>query len=41
MAYKFVSFIGSDMYHAMSTEQEAKQALNIPLPIPGNPPAIR
>ena len=37
MAYKFVSFIGFDMYHAMSTEQEAKQALNRPLPIPGKP----
>jgi type IV secretion system protein TrbL len=35
MAYKFVSFIGLDLYHAMSTEQEAKQALNRPLPIPG------
>ena len=37
MAYKFVSFIGFDMYHAMSTEQEAKQALNRPIPIPGKP----
>lgn len=35
MAYKFVSFIGFDIYHAMSTEQEAKQALNRPIPIPG------
>lgn len=37
MAYKFVSFIGFDVYHAMSTEQEAKQALNRPIPIPGKP----
>jgi type IV secretion system protein TrbL len=37
MAYKFVSFVGFDMYHAMSTEQEAKQALNRPLPVPGKP----
>jgi type IV secretion system protein TrbL len=37
MAYKFVSFIGLDLYHAVSTEQEAKQALNRPLPIPGKP----
>ncbi len=37
MAYKFVSFIGFDIYHAMSTEQEAKQALNRPIPIPGKP----
>jgi type IV secretion system protein TrbL len=37
MAYKFVSFIGFDIYHAMSTEQEAKQALNRPIPVPGKP----
>jgi type IV secretion system protein TrbL len=37
MAYKFVSFIGFDTYHAMSTEQEAKQALNRPIPVPGKP----
>ncbi|MFM9920917.1 conjugal transfer protein TrbL [Lacisediminihabitans sp. H27-G8] len=37
MAYKFVSFIGFDIYHAMSTEQEAKQAMNRPIPVPGKP----
>ena len=34
MAYKAISFMGFDTYHAMSTEQEAKSALNRPLPIP-------
>ena len=32
MTYKFISFVGVDMYHAMSTEQEAKGALNRPVP---------
>lgn len=34
MAYKAISFMGFDMYHTMSMEQEAKAALNRPLPIP-------
>ena len=34
MTYKFISFVGFDMYHAMSSEQEAKSALNRPVPIP-------
>jgi hypothetical protein len=34
MTYKFISFVGVDMYHAMSTEQEAKGALNRPVPVP-------
>jgi len=34
MAYKAISFMGFDMYHSMSAEQEAKAALNRPLPIP-------
>ncbi len=34
MTYKAISFMGFDMYHAMSAEQEAKSALNRPLPIP-------
>lgn len=34
MTYKAISFMGFDTYHAMSTEQEAKSALNRPLPIP-------
>jgi len=34
LTYKAVAFMGFDMYHAMSAEQEAKSALNRPLPIP-------
>jgi type IV secretion system protein TrbL len=34
LTYKAISFMGFDMYHAMSAEQEAKLALNRPLPIP-------
>lgn len=34
LTYKAISFVGFDMYHAMSAEQEAKQALNRPIPIP-------
>lgn len=34
LTYKAVSFMGFDMYQAMSAEQEAKSALNRPLPIP-------
>jgi type IV secretion system protein TrbL len=34
LSYKAISFMGFDMYHAMSAEQEAKSALNRPLPIP-------
>lgn len=37
MTYKLVSFIGFDMYAAMSMEQEAKQSVNRPLPLPNNP----
>ena len=37
MTYKFISFVGVDMYHAMSTEQEAKSAMNRPLPVPVTP----
>lgn len=32
ITYKFLSFVGFDMYHAMSVEQEAKSALNRPVP---------
>ena len=38
LTYKFVSFIGFDMYHAMSAEQEAKSALNRPIPVPATRP---
>ena len=34
LAYKAISFMGFDMHHVMSAEQEAKHALNRPLPIP-------
>lgn len=37
MTYKFVTFIGFDMYHSMSVEQEAKSALNRPVPVPSAP----
>src|SRR5690625_3319278 len=37
MAYKFISFVGFDMYHAMSSEQEAKSAMNRPIPTPAKP----
>ncbi|PVW02344.1 conjugal transfer protein TrbL [Microbacterium sp. Gd 4-13] len=39
ITYKFLSFVGFDMYHAMSSEQEAKSALNRPIPIPSAPSA--
>jgi hypothetical protein len=41
MTYKFISFVGVDMYHAMSTEQEAKSALNRPVPVPVTPAAAK
>jgi len=37
MVYKFISFVGFDMYHVMSAEQESKQAMNRPMPMPGKP----
>ncbi|AMG84935.1 conjugal transfer protein TrbL [Microbacterium sp. PAMC 28756] len=37
ISYKFLSFVGFDMYHAMSSEQEAKSALNRPVPVPSAP----
>jgi len=37
MVYKFISFVGFDMYHVMSAEQEAKQSMNRPLPMSGKP----
>ncbi|MDE0545941.1 conjugal transfer protein TrbL [Microbacterium sp. C7(2022)] len=36
ITYKFLSFVGFDMYHAMSSEQEAKSALNRPAPVPAS-----
>jgi hypothetical protein len=37
ITYKFLSFVGFDMYHAMSSEQEAKSAMNRPVPVPAAP----
>jgi hypothetical protein len=37
ITYKFISFVGFDMYHAMSSEQEAKSAMNRPIPMPSKP----
>ncbi|MCW3159572.1 conjugal transfer protein TrbL [Micropruina sonneratiae] len=37
LTYKFISFIGFDMYHAIGSEQDAKQALNRPVPTPTKP----
>ena len=37
MTYKFLSFVGFDMHHSMSAEQEAKSALNRPVPVPSAP----
>lgn len=37
MTYKFISFMGFDMYHSMSAEQEAKNSLNRPVPVPDKP----
>lgn len=37
MVYRFISFLGFDLYHAMGTEQEAKNALNQPVPVPSKP----
>lgn len=39
LTYKFISFVGFDMYHAMSSEQEAKSALNRPVPMRQSPKA--
>lgn len=37
LSYRFLHFAGVDMYHAMGAEQEAKQALNRPVPLPSRP----
>ena len=41
ITYKFLNFVGLDMYHAMSSEQEAKSSLNRPVPVPTGPMAGR
>ncbi|MDR1186969.1 MAG: conjugal transfer protein TrbL, partial [Bifidobacteriaceae bacterium] len=43
MTYKLAAFMGADMYHLMSAEQEAKHAVNRPLPVripAGNPRSV-
>ncbi|OYO08838.1 conjugal transfer protein TrbL [Enemella evansiae] len=37
MTYRFLSFIGFDLYNSMGSEQETKNALNRPMPTPGKP----
>lgn len=37
LTYKFISFVGFDMYHAIGSEQDAKQSLNRPMPVPSKP----
>ena len=37
LTYKFIAFVGFDMYHAIGSEQDAKSALNRPLPVPSMP----
>ena len=38
MAYRFISFMGFDIYHAMGSEQDAKSSMNRPIPMPNKPP---
>ncbi len=44
LTYRFISFVGFDMYHVIGAEQDAKTSLNRPIPIPdrqpGNPQQI-
>lgn len=37
LTYKFIAFVGFDMYHAIGSEQDAKSALNRPIPVPPKP----
>lgn len=37
LTYKFIAFVGFDMYHAIGSEQDAKSALNRPIPVPAKP----
>ena len=37
MTYKFLNFVGFDMYHAIGSEQDTKSALNRPMPTPNKP----
>ena len=37
LTYKFIAFVGFDMYHAIGSEQDAKSALNRPIPVRSKP----
>ena len=37
LTYKFIAFVGFDMYHAIGSEQDAKTALTRPVPVPSKP----
>lgn len=37
LTYKFIAFVGFDMYHAIGSEQDAKSALNRPIPVRTKP----
>ena len=37
MVYRLISFVGFDLYNSMGAEQDAKNAMNRPLPIPTKP----
>lgn len=39
LTYRFISFVGFDMYHAIGAEQDAKNYLNRPIPLPDRQPA--
>ncbi|MFD4323581.1 conjugal transfer protein TrbL [Nocardioides sp. NPDC058538] len=41
LVYKAINFMGFDMYHAMSAEQETKHALNRPIPTPARQPSFQ
>ncbi|MFE4001490.1 conjugal transfer protein TrbL [Nocardioides sp. YIM B13467] len=41
LVYKAINFMGFDMYHAMSAEQETKHALNRPIPMPVRQPVFQ
>ena len=41
LTYKAINFMGFDMYHAMSAEQETKHALNRPIPMPVRQPTFQ
>ncbi len=37
MVYRLISFVGFDLYNSIGAEQDAKSAMNRPLPIPAKP----